>query len=75
MDADLGLTFLVILQASWLPVGTAWSALLLAMSVRLALFTRTDSTSTSVREAAGGRILAGMFTGFDSTWACWCAPR
>ncbi|WP_256974839.1 hypothetical protein [Streptomyces sp. CS159] len=37
------------------------------VDLRVALFTRLDSASTSVREAVGGCGPAGMFTSFDST--------
>ncbi|MGX1887807.1 hypothetical protein [Streptomyces sp. NPDC055287] len=33
MDADLVLTFLVIMQVSWLPIGTAWGVLSLVRAV------------------------------------------
>jgi hypothetical protein len=37
----------------------------------LALYVRTDSTSTPVWEAFGGERRAGMFTSFDSTRVSW----
>ncbi len=40
----------------------------------VALFARTSSTSTSVREAGGACSLAGMFTSFDSTQAAGRPP-
>ncbi|MEU1940611.1 hypothetical protein ACH49O_40900 [Streptomyces coeruleorubidus] len=41
----------------------------------VALFTRTDSTSTSVREAVGRRGLVGMFTSFGSDSTSVTRPR
>lgn len=46
-DADLALTFLVVMQVSWLPIGTTWSALLLVMSVLA--FSGTPRTRAGAR--------------------------